>query len=620
MKKQWMTCILVCLGFLLPQTAFATNVSSVGFRVKPYKESMQHCRKITQESLRKELLKISQGAFEKNQVEFQKLVDKQWSAMKLDDVLDKVVKQAAKKVHDETGYFGRIQSSFSKTKAKVMAEKMARYAFQSPAFKGAMKKLSHNIAGQLNDVIHEKAKLSINRSIECINQFLKSKYNDVIKEIFRSQLASSFSRQAGSQDKLYALPSIVAQRSKGLLGVGIIVTHQIVRLVARRIARRIASRIARSIGMKIATRIGTKLIPWVGWGLLVWDVWDIAKAKGSIPTIAKSLKSERVRTRIKGELTKSIKESFESNYRTIVRQVSDSIYGVWIGFQKKFRNVLMLADKNESFRHSLKSIKKTKQLFYVVRLYSLLGEKGMVTLAKSGRLIELVENPFRDELVALLRYKPDINFALGWYQLAGMRLKKVVQFEMYKHKQPDELPRKTLDVLLSLSSPADVSKLLLLSNPEIDQFGRMSKVNRRRLIKNLSPSQLMLTSRYMKDIKGEKRNQLLRALMIPPSKALSILEKPEVSALIQGQADKLSLIRFFLATRSFQDLQSIRDLPTQAYFLKYGRVAYYFILALLIFLLPLLIIIGTWSFRLSFGAYRIFFKALFPGGRKKPNA
>ncbi len=590
-----------------------------GFTSTRYKESMVRCRKITKESLRKELLKISREAFQERELNFQSLVEDRWQAHRLDEFIDRQVDLAVKKIAKKSSYFQLVKSRFSSAQSKQMAREVARQSFQSKAFQKKIKTLIKDISARMENDINRRAKLSIHRSIECINQFLSSKYKSkIIKNIFAQQLSSSLADSKELDRDLYKLPSIVTQHTKGLVGVGLILTNQIIRVLLRRILRRIARRFMSRLAVRVLARIGTKVIPFIGWGLLAWDAYDILwKPKGPLPEIAKALKAPKVKKRIQKEIELSLKQTFEKNYPTIVRKISDSIFVEWENFHRKFKHILILADNHPEFRQTLSNIRQTEQLYVIVRLYSILGKKKILELAKTQQLLEVVENPYRNMLLVLLKHRPDVKEALAWYHLAGINLDKVIRYEIYKHKNPYEISDEVLTVLLEAKDKSEASKLLLLTNKELRRLYGISGENRRQLVAKLNTAELRTAIRFLQHSRNGNQNELLELFISSPKDKLTILfGNPKLQAFLASQGASPALFQFFLSPPSLNDIEKASHIPFKAFLVKYGQTAFYVAVILLIFLVPMLLTFFIWLIRSLFIVYRLLYRAAFRSKKK----
>ena len=551
-------------------------------------DSMQRCRKLNQAGLRNELLRVCKESFLGARINFARILRDHWVRYQVKALIDQQVDLAASQLSQEYRYWSRLKSSFSKETAKQMAENMARRAFLGEPFRKRIESLSQDISKDLNKLIQDRVQHSIHQSIECINSFLQSQYHDSMRDIFQAHVKELLGNTRPEINLPDGRRSVLAQHGKGIAGVGMVLTGGALRILMKRIGDRIAARMAQSLGLKIASRIGTKLIPWVGWGLLVLDVWDVVWAKGALPEIQKALKSPKLEAQIQQEIIAAMQESFEANYQSLARQIADSIYAMWEKFKEHFQKILDLAERDKDVQRVLSYVRGRAQLHILVQLYDALGEERIREAAREGGLVQLLDNPQIESLLALLRFQPDIRRAILWHQIAGRRLKDVVALEIHKHKNPEKMTIQLLSILLQLKEPRLVSKMLLLSNEDILHFDRISEENRRKMIQKLDVTDLKTLSGYLAHLDVEQRNTLVAALLIPHVKDTKKLENPAILKMMKESKQKGKLLEFFLAAHSYSDIKVLRYLPYQALVLKYGTQIYLvFIVGILLFMVLL---------------------------------
>lgn len=564
-----------------------TKPAETEMTAKGFEDSMQRCRRLTQENLREELVKLCKESFVGARVNFRRIVEDLWMTHKVKVLMDMEVDNAASKLYGEYRYWTRLKSTFSKHTAKEMAERMARLAFLGQPFRYRIEMLSKDISKDLNKLIQDRVHHSVNQSMECINSFLQSQYHQSMRGIFQAHVRGLLRSVKPDVEVSYAAPSLVQQHQKALAGVGLLISAQVMRVMMNRISQRVASKMANRLGMQIASRIGTKLIPWVGWGLLVWDLWDLAHAKGALPEIQKALKSPKMERQIQHEIVVAMQESFDSNYKVLARSIADTVHGMWDRFQGQFQKVLRLAERDKDFQKVLGYVRGKEQLHLLVQLYDALGEQRLLEVARQGAMLQILENPQISSLLELLRFQPDVTRALLWYQIARRRLPDVLRLEIHKHKNPERMSMQVLDVLLRLEEPALVSKMLLLPNEQIVHFDRVSTVNRKLLIQKFSTPDLRVLAGYLAHLDSDQRNNLVASLLRPEIKEIKVLSDPGVLALLKQERHKDKLLQFFLARQDISDLMALRYLPLQAFVVKYGSQAYLVVGVVALLFLPL---------------------------------
>lgn len=312
--------------------------------------TISECEQVEEELLLSDLNRITHSVLEreKSGLDLDRIVEENWAELDLDSVVDKAVDDATERVRDERGTLDRIFSGWSEEKAKVFAEAIANYAFDSPEFRNAIDGLSSAIVEDLTAEIHLMTVKSASSAFLCVQEFIGAKFSDVMSEVLEdSTKAWLESLELGNIEGETDFVEL-GDRTLSIVGIGAIVGTQIANAVARRVAQGILGRVV----TRILGRAASAVVPVAGWviggALIVFDVYQAWE--GSLPQIQEDLKSESVKETIRSEVVSVVDQELTNSMPGISQSVTIEIYRRWRSFLQDFEHVLRLAENNEDFR------------------------------------------------------------------------------------------------------------------------------------------------------------------------------------------------------------------------------------------------------------------------------
>ena len=191
-------------------------------------------------------------------------------------------------------------------------------------------------------------------------------------------------------------------------------------------------------------KAGSSFIPVAGWivgvALIAYDLWE--GNQGALPQIQEALQSEEVKSKIREEIATAIKDDLPDQASLIALETSVSLVEQWQGFCTRFGDVCQVADQNPEFRSLLGFV----ALDELDRLSSLVtwfinqeGRRALDDAVIDGSLERLLALP--DTTIASLVATMQPSEAVGWLDVAGDRLDRVIQLGMYRLAQPDEFDK-----------------------------------------------------------------------------------------------------------------------------------------------------------------------------------
>ncbi len=506
------------------------------------------CAELDEGALRGELNAIAQGIFaaDVNGIDLDAIIDRQWDAMEMDVLVDRVIDDAIDQVGRDEELLDKMLSGWSPAKAEELTRTVAERAFSSEAFRQAIDALAQGVATEIEAEIALLTAESVSVNLLCLRQFIDRHYSDAIVAAF----AADIRQRAGEAELLEdgdlsnGVLAVIDLHKTALGGVGVIIASQLARRIAVRIGQRVSQRVTGRITARLLGRVGTELIPIVGWiigtGLIVYDVVD--SLDGALPQIEESLKEEEIKETIRAEIGATVAPELRQELPLLAREISNDLYAAWLDFRRKYRQVLTLADENPAFNELLaQSDNLANAAEWVDAILGAAGRSELDAAIADGSLAAVLALP--PAAVEIMTQSGSFETVLDWAALAGSDLDAVIAAELHKHQAPDELGRDQLRALLALDDSALIAKLALLTPSELDALLEISSAGLRELAGGLTADELSRLATVLPGLDQTARNRLISVVTADPG-AMTILARPEVRAYLAAGKDLSSALAF----------------------------------------------------------------------------
>jgi hypothetical protein len=549
--KRWLLAALAG-SLILSMAVVDTVMLSVGqAQAAPMlqdEEDLGACANLNEEDLRGELNVIAQQIFaaDENGIDLEAMVDEAWQELGMDRLIDRQVDAAIAQVRRDEETLDKFLSGWSPDKAEDLTYLVAESVFDSEEFRQAIEKLSIRIAAQIEARIGELAAESVAVNLLCLRQFVDRHYSDAVVTAFANDISQSTAATdlVTANDLENGIMSVIDLHKTALGGVGVIIATQITRRIAVRIARRLSKRVAGRITLRILGRVGTEVIPLVGWivgtGLIIYDV--IESLDGALPQIQDSLKEEEVKAAIREEIVASAEPELRQGMPLLAREIANDLYGEWLDFKRKHRQVLALAEENPAFAETLAQADDLGQVAELVDVaLGSVGRKALEQAIDDGSFAALLALP--PAAAVILADSGSFQTTLAWGELAGPDLDRVVESDLYQYQDPTALNRALLGELLDVDDPVVIAKLGGLDQPSIAILLDVSTASLDELAYNLTPDELAQLAAALDGMDQAGRNQLVTAVVADPE-VVAMLTRPEMQRYIQSGRDLSAAIAF----------------------------------------------------------------------------
>ena len=514
-----------------PQQAMPTDQYTVG-----------DCRNVDKEMLRAEIerhaLDVIEGAAVPLNIE--QLVARKWTELRVDAVIDTVVKRASEDLYNQEDYFNRLASGWWGEKAQEYAEQVANTAFSSPEFRAKIEELSTAVGAEVAQQVETQFAQAASVALLCLKEYVGEQYAATLFAAFERSVQSETQQldlTTGSVPEINA----IASHQLALAGVGTILVTQLVYRLAQKLSEKIAQRVAGKIVGRILGRVGSSFIPIAGWiigiGMIVYDLWE--GGNGALPQIEEALTSEEVKAKIREEIVTAIKDDLPDQAAWIALETSVSLVEQWQQFCSRYQDVCATADENEDYSGLLELV----TLDELNRLGSLttylLNQAGRTTLNEviaDGRLEQLLALP--DATLGELTAWAAPETLLAWEELAGARLPLLVDYGIHRMASPAEFTPATLAALLSVPGAAEAEKLLALTPEQRTIFLALPPEVLNRLVAVEPVADLEWLAGYM--ALAQKPAAAIAAEVADGRTSVDALRSPEQFAPATASADRES--------------------------------------------------------------------------------
>lgn len=515
--------------------------------------TLQNCESVNEESLQQELNSITQEVVSAAaaQINIGRIVDSQWRELKMDVIIDAQVDRAVERVKGEADYWNKLLSSWSAETAAELTKSVTNYTFESDTFQTKIDELSHNVAADISSQIALLSAQSVSAAFFCLQTFISGNYSGAMVRAFEEQVKLATENvNFGPDEELDAgLLSVIGQHKTALGGIGVIIVAQISRRIMIEVGEAIAERVAGQIVGRILGRAGTTLIPIAGWllgaGMIAYDLYT--SRDGALPQIQETLKSEEVKSGIRGEITASIEPELKRELPQIARDISNQLFNQWRDVKRNIRQVLELSQENENFQALLNAQETPEALAKLVKLVGAalpaLGHDGLLATVDSGLFAQVFAQP--EAAFQIVSDTGSLEDAITWADAAGNSLDAVVANEIYKHQPADALDKALLEKLLAVNDKAAIQKLALLNPEALRALLAVSTNNLATLTTQLEAADLEALAAYLPTLNQNQVNQLVSRIISEPS-TVSHLQDPALRDYLVSNGSNLDQALPFL--------------------------------------------------------------------------
>lgn len=526
---------LLFFSLLSPVAVRAQSTSPVSY-------TFEECDQVDEVSLRDELNRITQAvvADEQSRLDVAGIVDRQWREMGMDSRVDRAVEDAVELVRSDTGFWERIWSGWSPSKAEELATRVAEEAFGSGRFEGQFDEFSTRVANDIVEEIRLVTARSASTALVCVQEFIGGRFSRTLVGALNGQIEEALEQSKRDPETDQNFLDILEIHSNLAGGVAVIVGTRIGVALAKRLASVLTRNIIGKILARILVRVAVVGIPIVGWiiggVLIIIDVYN--SRDGALPLIRDSLQGDDVKDEMRKWMAEEVSEELRIEMPSLARNVANSAFSQWQDFRMKFIRVLQLSETNPRFRQILDftEIDQLAKLSELVALVEEHEQDRLEDLIRSGKFEFMQTLP--EDALEIYRHSGKSDALISWAELAGDLILQVVEYQLYLVSDAtDFVDFDTLDNVLRLEDETAIRKSMSLDSEEREALLALPlETTRSLLLGDLNASQLSLLAEILLTLRSTQNAELLADFVLNYPALLSLLESDSVKdALLQSQ-------------------------------------------------------------------------------------
>lgn len=469
--RGWQKLLIAFLVFCLALSHLPAQAAAPA-QTDPGQYTVGDCSRIDKQQVRDEIERHALAVVNASgaPADIDSLVARKWAELDMDAAVDEAVQGAVGNLGSQEAYWDKLISAWWGEKAQEYAERIANDAFSSPAFQVKLEELSTAVGAEVARQVETQFAEAASVALLCLKEYVGEQYSE---QLFRA-FERSVQADTANVDLSASSPPVISaveQHGLALAGVGTILVTQLVYRLTQKLTEKIAQRVAGKVVGRVLGKAGSSFIPVAGWivgiALIAYDLWE--GNQGALPQIQEALQSEEVKSRIREEIAAAIKDDLPDQAALIALETSVSLVEQWQGFCTRYGDVCQVADQNPDFR-SLLGFVALDELDSLAALVTWFvdqeGRRSLDNAVIDGSLEDLLALP-QDTLAAVIA-EMQPGEAIGWLQVAGDRMGRVVDLRMHRLAQPDEFDTYSLAAMLAVRDSADLQKLLALAPVQRD--------------------------------------------------------------------------------------------------------------------------------------------------------
>lgn len=471
-------------------------------------------------------------------IDFRASIEAEWRRLGVDEILDKRVDLAVEEVRKETSWSGLAKSLVNTEAAQELAKTVAERVYRSEPVHQAIEGLATGVGTEVGRTIEPASKDAAGPALECVRAFLGPRYGSTVAGVVSGNVETDFGVvDPAKGGATVSSGSVLNQSTEGITGAAIL-------LVRRQLAN-MASRIGQRLAGSVLSRLVSVVAGGVGLVLIAKDIWELRN--GVLPIIADEMKAPGTKDKVKEELASTISTQINEHVREIAASTADRVLDIWREFRKAHEKVLELAEHHDAFRKLLDSVEPARMARLdevTAMLIASDGEQGLLSRLENGSLNEAVRF-MPEQAMTIARDTRSLDAALGWTALAGDRLDKVLEHEIYRRSDPAAFTRANLAKLLALDDHLAITRLAALPADAREKLFGISRDELKRLARSLSEDELATISGYLTGLEKGPRDRVLAAVANAPGK-MQILSSPRLRDAVIGSADQAAAVEMML--------------------------------------------------------------------------
>lgn len=519
------------------QTASPSALSSRG--------DYESCQSHDEASFRPAIEKVTQAALERGlkSMDYLAAVGDEWRRGNVDQVMADRIDKTIDEIRSETGFTDQISSLFSKETAQRLATTAAERVYRSDTMKSVIERIAEGVGREVGKRLEIATADAAEPAMKCLEAFLGPRYGTTVAAVVAGNAARDFALD-GKGVANVSSAKVIAEGGSAIAGAII--------LIVRRQLANLAARIGQRLVGAVLSRVVSVIAGGIGIALIAKDLWELRH--GALPIIASEMKSSATRDKVQEELARAIGEQVGEHVREISVKTTDRILEIWGEFKRAHAKVLELADKDPTFRSFVDTLSAASlpRLDEVVALV-LASESEAAILKRLGDgSLHRAVTVLPASAMTIARELRSIDAGLQWFALAGERMPKVVETEIFRRNHAGEFSNASLTKLLELDDRLAVTRLASLKSQVRDPLLELKDADLKTLARALEEPQLATLSGYLTGLDRAAGQRLLSSVAASPAK-MQAISPQSVRDAIFASRDQAAAVAMMLRGDSIFD-------------------------------------------------------------------
>lgn len=485
-------------------------------------------------------------------LDYQPIVAEEWRRGNVDETMARRVDAVLVEIRQETSWSELITSLASRETQEKLAKAAAERVYRSDDMKRAIEALAVGVGREVGRRLELATNDAAEPTTRCLEAFLGPRYGATVARVVATEAGREFAIDAAKGTAGVSRGTLLVDSKEGIAGL--------VALIMRRQIGNLSARVGQRLVGTVIGRVVSTVAGGIGVVLIAKDIWELRN--GVLPIIASEMKAPATRDKVQAELAGAIAGEIEAQVRDIGKRTSERVVEIWNEFRRAHAKVLELAERSPEFKRLLDNVtpEKLGRLDEIVALQLAAGgEAGLLSRVADGSLAEAIER-WPAAALEIARDRRSLDAGFKWRALAGdSLLPKVVEFEVHRRADPDELKRTSLGRVLGLEDRIAATRLASLRARALEPLLELGDGDLKKLARALGEVELASLSGYMTSLDKPAGQRLLAAVALSPSVMQWVAPGPVREAIIASR-DQAAALGIMLRSEELFDVgQFLRD-------------------------------------------------------------
>jgi hypothetical protein len=477
-------------------------------------------------------------------LDYHPIVAEAWRKGNIDEIMARRVDAVLEELRQETSWGELIASLASRETQEKLAKAAAERVYNSAEMRRAIETLAVDVGRVVGDRLEIATVDAAEPTTRCLEAFLGPRYGTTVARIVATDAGKEFAIDAAKGAAPVSRTSVLIEGKEGLAGV--------VALIMRRQLANLSTRVGQRLVGAVLGRVVSVVAGGIGVVLIAKDIWELRN--GVLPIIASEMKAPSTRDKVQAELAKSIATEIENHVNEIGRRTSERIIEIWHEFRSAHAKVLEIAERNPAFKAFIESV-HPQNLGRLDELVALQlaegGETRLLARVADGSLAEAVGG-WPAGVLEIARDRRSLEAGFKWRALAGDALiPKVIEYEVHRRSNPDELTRTALKRILGLDDRVAIARLVALRPHALEPLLELKDDELKRLARSLGEGELASLAGYLTTLEPPAGKRLLAAIAEAPARMQSLASARVREAILASRDQSAALGMMLRSTDLF---------------------------------------------------------------------